>query len=267
MALTTLHVPLFMLLTTLCSLRTQELVRLNVSPQITAECGKQVILNCNVSSSRNGLSIKRMQWFLNEKILCSVDSEGKISPHHRHTPSAFDCEYNHGQLSLIFQNMQPLETGTSNSYMCKLHSNQAVAHKSTTVELQECCGIVENKLTSDGHICTFKHVYPDGNVHWFHGSHNLSAEAPHNTTKQVDKDGWLTIRSYLERKCSDEPYNCSLTSTRSGRSIACTLVQNFQCPDGPKPEAPTHRVWNGAGSQGPMRTFLCILILVAVTLK
>lgn len=128
----------------------------------------------------------------------------------------------------------------------------------------ECCGTVEGVVKSDGCVCTFKHVHPGGEVHWFRGSHNLTDQLQHytNTTKHVDRWGWWTIRGYLEQNCSDEPYNCSLMSTKSGRYIASTLVQNFV----PGVRTP-HELKNGAGSLGPVRTLLCILILLAVTMK
>ncbi|XP_029288942.1 uncharacterized protein LOC115009102 isoform X2 [Cottoperca gobio] len=197
-------------------LTTQELVKLRVSPRIIAECGKQVTLNCNVSSSRNGLSIKHMEWFQNHTSFCSVDSEGKIT-NHRHTQSDFHCEYRHGQLSLIFRRVQPLESRNSKPYVCKLQSNNGASHAKTSVELQECCWLVEGVWTNDRPTCTFKNVYPDGDVHWFHGSRNLSDESvKHHTTKHVDEGGWLTIHSYLEQNLSGGPYNCSLKSTTSG---------------------------------------------------
>ncbi|XP_041789875.1 uncharacterized protein LOC121604428 [Chelmon rostratus] len=266
MKIVALHIPLWLL--TALTLTTQELVKLSVSPHIAAECGKAVALNCNVSSSRNELSIKRMQWLLNKKSLCSVDSDRNMRTDNGHATSGFHCEYSHGQLSLIFENMQPVDSGGSNSYMCKLQSNQGVEHASTTVELEECCGIVEGVLTSDSHICTFKHVHPDGDVHWFHGPRNLSDGTPHNTTKQWDKGGWLTIRSHLQRKGSDGPYSCFLTSTKSGRAIATTLVQNSDVlrKSRARAQGPTTVVWNGAGSQGPIRTCLYFLISVAFTL-
>uniref|UniRef100_A0A8D0DHE6 Ig-like domain-containing protein n=1 Tax=Sander lucioperca TaxID=283035 RepID=A0A8D0DHE6_SANLU len=110
-------------------------VKLNVTPKITAECGKQVTLTCNVSSSRHGLSIKHMNWSQKNRSFCSVDSEGNIS-HHMHTLSHFHCEYKHGQLSLIFKRVQPLESG---DYRCKLQSNQGAKHQYTRVELQGQC--------------------------------------------------------------------------------------------------------------------------------
>lgn len=112
-----------------------DLVKLHVSSKITAECGKQVTLICKVSSSLEGLSIKHMGWSQN-KSLCSVNSEGKITTNHRHTLSDFHCEYKDGQLSLNFQEVQPSDIEHSNSYMCKLHSNKGAPHGSTKVELQ-----------------------------------------------------------------------------------------------------------------------------------
>lgn len=255
MGYTALHTLLWLL--TSFTLTTQELVKLRVTPKITAECNQQVTLNCNVTSSRNGLSIKHMEWSQNNKSLCSVDGKGLITP--TNTLSDFHCEYQHGQLSLIFQRVQPLESG---SYRCKLKSNRGALHEYTTVELQECCGIVEGVFTNDGPSCTFKNVYPDGDVHWFHGSHNLShGSVRHHTTKHVDEGGWLTIHSYLKQKSSGVPYNCSLKSAESGRHIASALVVN------PESRAQVHTQRNGVGSQGHVWTSLFILIFLAVTLK
>ncbi|XP_031145386.1 uncharacterized protein LOC116043030 [Sander lucioperca] len=262
MGYTALHTLLWLL--TAFVLTTQEFVKLNVTPKITAECGKQVTLTCNVSSSRHGLSIKHMNWSQKNRSFCSVDSEGNIS-HHMHTLSHFHCEYKHGQLSLIFKRVQPLESG---DYRCKLQSNQGAKHQYTRVELQECCGIVEGVSTSGGPACTFKNVYPDGDVHWFHGSHNLSdGSVRQHTTKHVDEGGWLTIHSDLEWKSSTVPYNCSLKSITSGRYITCTSVQNSELLVITRSQQHTHLGGNGVGSQGPMWTILCISILLAVTLK
>ncbi|KAM7394057.1 hypothetical protein PAMP_020882 [Pampus punctatissimus] len=247
MGFTTFHI-LFCLLTVF-TLTTQDLAKLHVSSKINAECGKQVILICNVSLSLEGLSIKHMGWSHN-KSLCSVDSTGQMTTNHNNAISDFHCEYNNGQLSLIFQEVQPLETGHSTPYTCKLHSNKGVPHAVTKVELQEC-GIAEGVLTSDGPSCTFRHVYPDGDVHWFHSSLNLSnGSLMYKTFKRVEKGGFLTIHSHLESKGLDLPFTCSLKSTKSGRYIANTEVM----------------VRAGAGSLGSLRTILCISILFAVSL-
>lgn len=113
-----------------------ELVRLSVSHKVAAECGEQVTLNCDVSSSTHRLSIKRMEWSQGKTSLCSVDSEGETITHPRHTLSDFQCVYEHGRLSLIFQKVQPQESGKSKPYRCKLQSNKGVTHNYTTVELQ-----------------------------------------------------------------------------------------------------------------------------------
>ncbi|KAA8594992.1 uncharacterized protein LOC116705339 [Etheostoma spectabile] len=263
MEYTALHTLLW--LQTAFVLTTQEFVKLSVTPKITAECGKEVTLNCNVSSSRHGLSIKHMNWSQNNRSLCSLDKEGNIT-HHKHTLSHFHCEYKHGtQLSLIFKRVQPLESG---DYRCKLQSNQGAKHQYTRVELQECCGIVEGVWTGDRATCTFKNIYPDGDVHWFHGSHNLSdGSVRQHTTKHVDEGGWLTIRSYLEQNSSTVPYNCSLKSSTSGRYITSTLVQNPELQARSISQEHTHPGRNGVGSPGPLWTYLCISILLAVTLK
>lgn len=254
MGFTALHT-LVWLLTTL-TITMEELARLRVSPTITAECGKEVVLNCNLFSSKNQLHIKRMLWILNNKVLCSVGDLGTNITHYPHTPSDFHCEFENGQLSLIFQSVQPLESGNSNFYMCKLRSNRGLVERNTTIELQECCGTVDVDSTTDHHICTFNQVYPDGEVQWFHSSHKLSDMSQYNTTKQVDKKGWLIIRSYLKKESPDVASSCSLMSTRSSRTIASALLQRSELP-----------VPNGVESHRCLKMVLCISVLLRVTLK
>ncbi|XP_034393702.1 uncharacterized protein LOC117733890 [Cyclopterus lumpus] len=240
---------------------TQELVKLSVSPGITAECGDRVILKCDVSSSRKGLSIKHMEWFQSRTSVCSVDGEGKIK-NHTQSPSDFYCEYQHGQLSLVLTRVKPLERG---NYTCKLQSNRGALHADTSVELQECCGAAESVWTKDRLTCTFKNVYPDGDVHWFHGSHKLASSGKQHTSKHMEKEGWLTIQSYLERKSPHVPYNCSLMSAASGRYIASPLVLNPESRASVGTQG--HKDGNGVGSHGPAWTLLCISLLLAATLR
>lgn len=240
---------------------TQELVKLSVTPKMTAECGQRVTLNCDVSSSRKGLLIKHMEWFHSLTSVCSVDSEGKIT-NHTQTLSDFYCEYQHGQLSLVFARVKPLERG---NYTCKLQSNRGAQHADTSVGLQECCGVAEGVWTRDRVTCTFKRVYPDGDVHWFHGSHKLGRSGKQHTSKHVEEEGWLTIQSYLERKSPHVPYNCSLMSAASGRYIASTLVLNPESLASVGTQG--HKDGNGVVSHGPVWTLFCISLLLAATLQ
>lgn len=77
-----------------------------------------------------------MAWSQGGTSLCSVNSEGTMLTHGKHSLSDFYCDYKDGQLSLVFQRMLPLESGHSKPYRCKLHSNQGVAYNYTKVELQ-----------------------------------------------------------------------------------------------------------------------------------
>lgn len=123
-------------LSLVCLYLSTDLVKLSVTPVITAECNQQVTLHCNVSSSQNDLSIKHMKWSQNKMSLCSVDDKGIISTH-THNLSDFHCEYRHGQLSLIFKRVQPLDS--SKPYMCKLQSTGGASHHYTNVTLQGQC--------------------------------------------------------------------------------------------------------------------------------
>ncbi|KAM8879671.1 uncharacterized protein AB9W97_014905 isoform 2-T3 [Spinachia spinachia] len=238
---------------------TQDLVNLSVSPGISAECGEQVTLNCTASSSKKELSIRHIEWFHSHTSLCSVNAEGDVR---NHAPAlrGIYCEYKHGQLSLIFKGAKPLDRGT---YSCKLQSNRGARHAATRVELQECSGKAEGVWTKERLTCIFRNLYPDGDVHWFHGSNNLSdGSGRHNTSKQVDERGWLTVQSDLQRDSSPGPYNCSLMSATSGRYIASTLV--------PKPESRVlvaRQDPSRSGSHRPMWTFWFFAVLLAATLN
>lgn len=260
MGLTALYTLLWLVST--LTFTTQDLMRLHVNPKVTAECQKQVTLNCNTISSLEGLSIIQMHWYLNEISLCSVNNEGNIT--YSNPKRNLSCEYTHGQLSLIIEKVQPLESGDTSPYKCKIKSNKGAAHGTTIVELQECSGKVQGETTGEGYSCTFNHVYPDGDVHWFDGSHHVLDSSLHNTTKQVVQGGWLTIRSHLKLKRSSVPYNCSLMSTKSGRYIASTLINGSETIE---TRISRHWVKSGVGSWTPMRTLLYISIFLAVSLK
>ncbi|XP_041838000.1 uncharacterized protein LOC121637788 [Melanotaenia boesemani] len=255
------------------TLTTQELVKLKLSPIVTTECGKQVSLHCNASSYQHGLSITHMEWSQGKMSLCSVDSEEEMITHQRHSLSEFHCEYKDGQLSLIFQEVLPLESGNSKPYRCKLHSNQGVAHGYTRVEIQECCGSVKGVLTSEGPACTFQRAHPDGDVHWFHGSRNLSdGSMRQDTAKSVNTQGWvnihssLTIHDDLDWRSSNVPFNCSLRSTKSGRYIASALIQNNVFHGTSKLGAALSGS-NRVGSQETMKTALSIILVLLPMLK
>lgn len=110
------------------------MVKLNVSPQTTAEYGQPVTLQCNVSSMSSGeLQIKYMEWSKNKTILCSVNSDGEVTTDKTNTIGDFRCEYENQQLSLIFQQVQPMDIG---SYRCKLRSTQGATHDYSSLELE-----------------------------------------------------------------------------------------------------------------------------------
>ncbi|XP_060940945.1 uncharacterized protein LOC133018564 [Limanda limanda] len=211
-----------------------------------------------------------MEWSHSKTSLCSVNSEGNVL-YNSSTERDFYCEFEEGQLSLIFYKVQPQpESGNLQRYRCKLHSNKGALHKYTTVELEDCARMVQGAVTSDSPSCTFDSVHPDGDVHWFQGSHNLSAGSiKQNTTKRVEKGGWLTIHSDLERNGSDEPYNCSLMSSKSGRYMASALIEQKSTRILRMDTTRAHSLspLNGVGSLGQVRIPLWISLLLAVALK
>ncbi|XP_029015389.1 uncharacterized protein LOC114860743 [Betta splendens] len=216
---TALHV---LWLTSAFTFAREEMVRLHVSPRVAAAAGRPAALRCSVSSERpSHLRVQHMEWSRNKTTLCSVNSRGNLSTNAQLAPSDFHCGYEDQQLVLVFNRVRPMESGR---YGCKLQSNQGALHQYTVLELEEHSGGAEGYVTRHGPACRFRHVHPDGEVHWFHGSRRLPHDGRHGTTKRVEDGGWLSIDSHLRRNASEEPYNCSLRSAGSGRVIASALV-------------------------------------------
>ncbi|XP_061839917.1 uncharacterized protein [Nerophis lumbriciformis] len=232
------------------SLSLQALVMVN---NVTAECGEQVALSCNVSR-RDGLSVKHMEWSQNGKLLCRLNSKGNLS-HHRNIRSDFSCKYDEGQLQLIFAKVQPQDSGVTKRYMCKLHSNMGISHGYSWIELQECCGAVKVVLSENGPVCTFSDVYPDADVFWSSHSEPPTPEKQ-KMFKSMEEGGWLSIRSQLEWTPNGD-FNCSLRSITSGRDIACNLSENTDFLNG-RERRSQGRVGNGAGSLEPFWTVVLV---------
>lgn len=129
-----------------------------------------------------------------------------------------------------------------------------------TIFLSECCGKVQSVLTDTASVCTFNHVHPGGDVHWFHGSHNVTERFLNHThtSRYMDEKGWWTIVSFLQSSLYT-PFTCSLMSTKSGRYLASALVQSSTTQS----QKATHTT-NGGGVLTPASTLLCILILLAI---
>lgn len=153
------------------------------------------------------------------------------------------------------------------SLQVRLTFRMSAVFENTSLVFPSECGQLTKGFSEGGPpACTFTNVHPDGEVHWFHGSHNLTdGPIEHPTTKRVDQGGWLIIHSELEEwSISDVPYNCSLKSSKSGKYIASASAKvRTSKVIGRSPSSQPSE----ARSQQSMGTLLCISILLAVTLK
>lgn len=216
-------------------------LRLDVSSSVTAECGKPVILHCNISSALTGLSIKHMKWS-HSQTYCSVDSEGYVT---NSGSEDFYCQYHMGHLSLHFYKWSPWLF--NNSFMCKLHSNQGILHEYTQVETREHWeGVAAAWDTLTPH-CTFRKVCPGGDVEWYQDSRRITDPSLIETDKYVEAGSWVTINTYLNVHNGKHPYNCTLRSSSSGRYLTSALIR------------PPSYVRARAAAQGPVWTSLWIL--------
>lgn len=195
-----------------------ESLKLEVSSSIIAECGKPVILHCNISSSLSGLSIKYMEWIQSHSY-CSVDSEGLVT-----SKNAEDyCLYDNGRLSLHFHKWSPYMS--ESFYTCKLHSNQGIKYKYTHVKTREQCESVLPEWVFSTPACTFRKVCPVAEVEWFHDSQRITDQSLITTERRVEAGGWFTIHSFLNMQDESKLYNCTLRSSSSGRYLASAVIR------------------------------------------
>lgn len=130
----------------------------------------------------------------------------------------------------------------------------------------DCYREAHVNASSEGVTCTFKGVHPEGEVHWFHGSTNLTG-GPLRTINSARLElAWPAITSTLLIGESNSqlqgPYNCSLWNPRSGRYITSRLVEVPSVYPGSG-----HLVSGGAVAQGPPSTIWSFLLLSAFLMK
>lgn len=228
----------------LLTLTLSESVRLEVGGRITAECGKPVILHCNISSALTGLSIQHMEWSQSHTF-CSVDSGGYLTI--KNAERDFHCHYDKGHLSLHFYKWLP--GFFEHSFMCKLRSNQGILHKYTHVEIKEHLDSVRAVRDSLTPTCTFTKVCPGGEVEWFEDFQKITNQSFIVTNKHV-KDGRWLINSYLKTHSSNKHYNCSLKSSTSGRYLSSAVMPPVSVPFSS----------TRAAAHGPVRPSLWIIL-------
>lgn len=105
-------------------------LELQTSPRVVAQCGKNVTLTCDASSSDQINIIKVMWLAANVSYMC---------PSQDGNPGAGGlCEskavtLNKHSFTLTLNNMMPVNQG---EYICKLHSTSGIEHSKTFVTVQ-----------------------------------------------------------------------------------------------------------------------------------
>ncbi|XP_071371518.1 programmed cell death 1 ligand 1-like [Centroberyx affinis] len=184
---------------------TREL-ELQTSPQVVAQCGKNVTLECDVSSSSE-FDIKKFAWMTAEsKHLCQLE-DGKLDHKVLCESKAEPLNKHRHRLTLTLTNMMPANQG---EYICKLYSSLGVENRRTVVTLEECLGSFDFSNNQSHVECQFHGVYPNGTVHWLQGSSNLTDSA--TTQTEQDQHGLYNVTSTLKVQPGDmsQPYTCSL---------------------------------------------------------
>ncbi|KAM7386650.1 hypothetical protein PAMA_009322 [Pampus argenteus] len=197
-------------------------VNLETIPKVVAQCGENVTLPCDATSSHLS-DIRFFSWVGRNKTLCKYDGQPD--------PEVL-CESaaeTHPKLTLTLIRVMPIHQG---SYLCKLHSKVGLENLASVVTVQDCLGSSGSFINESHAKCWFNGVYPVGKVHWFQGVAELTESA--STQEDKDQYGQYTITSTLnvQKENLDQPYNCSLWIPRakkylSSRQVAMVTVRSL----------------------------------------
>lgn len=101
-------------------------------------------------------------------------------------------------------------------HLCECYLTTTQYSSYFSLNIAECLRTSEHKVfQNESQVeCQLFGVYPEGTVHWFLGSENITESA--STKSQLDEEGLFDIRSTLPTQAGTEPYNCSLWIPSSG---------------------------------------------------
>lgn len=183
-------------------------VELEVTPEASAQCGKNLTLSCDAWSSQM-LEIRLFDWLAMNQTVCSCKNK-KPDPQ-----VLCQCteENSHHWLNLTLINVMPANEG---QYLCKLRSTLGVKSATTNVKVQDCLQSSRSFINTSHAVCWFSGVNPNSDVHWFQGDVNLTDSA--STQEEEAQHGQYNVLSSIDvqKGNSTQPYNCSLWTPDDG---------------------------------------------------
>nr|XP_023675127.1 uncharacterized protein LOC111847816 [Paramormyrops kingsleyae]XP_023675137.1 uncharacterized protein LOC111847816 [Paramormyrops kingsleyae] len=191
-----------LLLHTSVGIAAKSLVDLETASTLLIPCYTRVALHCNISSQAE-LSVNKLAWIdvASQTELCVVNMNN-LSSSGNHS---MKCEYiPQKRLTLTFRHVHPEHQRT---YKCSLKSNRGIKQATTKVKLQDCYRNKYLNLSASWATCHFSGVYPEGEVHWFHGDRNVTEHSDRHTTRR-NHDGTFNVSSSLHTEHSSS--ECSL---------------------------------------------------------
>ncbi|KAM7372171.1 hypothetical protein PAMP_009361 [Pampus punctatissimus] len=200
-------------------------VDLQTIPKVVAQCGENVTLPCNATSSHLS-DIRFFSWVGRNKTLCKYD--GQPDPE---VLCESVTETTHPKLTLTLIHVMPVHQG---NYLCKLHSKVGVNNQASFVTVQDCLGSSGSFINESHAKCWFNGVYPIGKVHWFQGVVELTESA--STQEDKDQYGQYNITSTInvQKENLEQPYNCSLWIPHAKKYLSShqlpAAAQGCTCP-------------------------------------
>lgn len=222
-------------------------LELQTISQVAAQCGKNVTLTCEATSSEK-LDIQLFSWLAINKTQFSRCQY----QHKQHDPQVLCesmAETTHHRLTLTLLNVMPTNQGR---YLCKLRTTQGVKSDKTDVTVEDCFGSSGSSINNSHAECWFKGVYPIGTVHWFQEDVDLTDSA--STQEEQDQHGLYNILSTInvQEGNPSKPYNCSLWMPSATKYISTQYL-----------EIPT---FGGPGSSGSMvkLQWFCMILEIMI---
>ncbi|MEQ2222482.1 hypothetical protein ILYODFUR_026832, partial [Ilyodon furcidens] len=191
---------------------------LDTKPKVFSDCGKNVTLTCNASTSVvQDSKLMKFEWQFKNTTVCQYEQKnftGKIQCESANTTSGLS-------LTLTIRNITPTDEGV---YHCKLHLSREAANGQSHIKVEDCLGSTHKSLDNGTASCTFDSVYPSGVVHWYQGDSNITNAS--KTHEKQDKDGFYRVKSEVPVKIENhsQTYNCSLWMPSTNRYIFSQLV-------------------------------------------
>ncbi|XP_077590728.1 uncharacterized protein LOC144208650 [Stigmatopora nigra] len=176
-------------------------VDLKTTPNITAHCGDNVKLTCDVTSTIS-LDVKTFSWIAQKTQLCGIGVKQRY-------PKVM-CESEigsfHPTLNMTIINITAKHQG---NYLCKFHAQAGMNNSITFITVKDCLVNQHYTINESMAECWFNGSFNMGEIHWFKGADKLTETT--NTKSIADHNNYYySFKSTIKAPDKKQNYSCSL---------------------------------------------------------